>query len=101
VSVREQAIEAGARAYSEWLDTGNPDIKDRPWDEKVAAAVFDAVEPIIRADERAETIREEMALRRRVLLNLRAKVEELPAEGNGLIWRKQVLALLDEGLANG
>jgi hypothetical protein len=54
-------------------------------DEAQVAAVITAVEPLIRADERAD---------------LRAKVEALPgapASGSGWIARDDVLALIDRG----
>jgi hypothetical protein len=103
---RARAIEAGARALRDWMGYR---VATESLRRKVAAVV-DAVEPIIRADERAETIREEMALRRRVLLNLRAQVEALPStslvsavevwNGEYVVRLRDVLALLD-GESNG
>jgi hypothetical protein len=63
---------------------------------------------VIRADERAETVREEMAIRRRVLLNLKAQVDGLrcpilgaPHSYMGFghdchVKREEVLALIEE-----
>ena len=96
-AVREQAVEAGMRAYSSRHNRMNVDR---------VAAVVDAVEPIIRADERANlperwtTVTAVVAVRAEVRERLREQVKALPTEqeSNGsftLIRRSEVLALLE------
>jgi hypothetical protein len=84
VTARWHVIEAGARA----LGTGDP---NHDW--TLAAAVIDAVEPIIRAEAIAE-VREKHRAEMRAL---RAQVEALPTlplGGWDVVFRKDVLALL-------
>jgi hypothetical protein len=103
--VRTRAVEAGARAFP----PGWP-----AWDEEdIAAAVVDAVEPIIRADERVATLDRwlesphmDRALEVReaeVRERLRAQVEVLHNQAVQSSYRyaiEDVLALLD-GEPNG
>ena len=88
---RTEAIEAGAQGYANWIGGGTVRL---PWDHEIAAAVVDAVEPIIRADAIAE-VREKHRAEMRALRTL---VEALPERGIGDVIRKaDVLALLEDG----
>jgi type IV secretory pathway VirJ component len=69
---RTDAIEAGARALdAQWWGTLTM-VRD------LAAAVVDAVAPIVRADERAKNAPIVNAYRQSVVADLRAQVEALP-----------------------
>ena len=106
MSDRDELIDAGARALdAKWGDVSIPLVRDE------AATVIDAVEPIIRADERWERLeriieagRVAEATRRETRTDLRDKVEALngilTAKFDGgqdvLLWRSEVIALLKE-----
>ena len=88
---RDELIDAGARALdAKWGDVSIPLVRDE------AATVIDAVEPIIRADERSYSRTAAAAWRE--LADLRDKVEALPqypgTTGTNAVWRSDVLALL-------
>jgi hypothetical protein len=108
-TVHEKAIEAGARALGKVI---------LPTDEAYAAAVVDAVEPIIRADLRAEALDWRVGVEVRQIIEvevrerLRAQVEALPAAmivagvwigeppdktdwDDPVVFQSDVLALLD------
>ena len=106
MSGRDELIDAGDAAVAA-LERGG---RVRTRRQKVVAVV-DAVEPIIRADERWERMeriieagRVAEAARRETRTDLRAKVEALNGiltakfdEGQDvLLWRSEVIALLEE-----
>jgi hypothetical protein len=75
-------------------------------DEAQVSAVVDAVEPMIRADEREKVATEVEAIvrakderiYRQAWADLHAQVEALPAVGYlAAVWRADVLALIDKG----
>jgi hypothetical protein len=100
---RDDLIDAGTQAICEmYVPTATADEEVR-WE---VGVVVDAVEPVIRADERERnTPLDITAYRAALLAGLRAKVEALPErgismtwdhpEGCALVWRDEVLALLD------
>jgi hypothetical protein len=99
MTTRDELIEAGADALSDtWTDGGDGT------NQELAAAVLDAVERLIRADERAKWLAYDEVVTRDAWSELHAKVSALP-EGaerrwNGddaLIWRSDVLDLIDGG----
>jgi hypothetical protein len=86
---RDELIEAGYAVLDDALNRGDPG--------PLMGLVIDALEPLIRADERAR----EAARLSPVRPDLRAKVEALPMWSrlaqDDVILRADVLALLDDG----
>jgi hypothetical protein len=108
-TVREQAIEAGARAVpvAYWDEEHDCIVRASEWD--IAAAIVDAVEPIIRADQDekrfgwVDRVELHHKIEAEMRERLREQVEALPImmrNGTPVLRRFDVLALLD-GEPNG
>jgi hypothetical protein len=74
------------------IDDGAPASQYVPWPEHADRRICVAN---TRADERKRIEKFAVpAWREEIMHDLRAQVEALPSEGNGLVWRKHVLDLL-------
>jgi hypothetical protein len=95
---RDRLVDAGAQALVDDRYPRYPEaVPPSSFHRNIAAVVVDAVEPLIRADERARLL-DHLDIRREALADLRAQVEALITPQGVGSWNsalEAVLALLD------